>query len=231
MLIPSPHLRSPPAAPAGPVLVRDFGFPSTDLRHTGLDSPPSAKTGGGATRGRDEDEDRGERAASYLYQPSASVETGRQMFWTTVSPNALKTDEEERGETHDGESDDELRDEIERRRESLDKSLQSIGRLSSGGGGMDQEREMDEEEGLDGLWVAMYNFEAEGESEMALLEGEVVRVIRAVCDGWVVARKVSGEVDENGLFVEQHLGGVEDEDQEEVFGQTGLCPQNYLVKL
>lgn len=69
------------------------------------------------------------------------------------------------------------------------------------------------------LCVAAFAFQAEGESEMDLFEGDVVRVHERVCNGWVVATKVA--FDDEGRLVE-HADGDPDEDH------VGLCPMAYL---
>ncbi|KAG0143487.1 hypothetical protein CROQUDRAFT_134964 [Cronartium quercuum f. sp. fusiforme G11] len=219
----------------GIIRIRDFGFASDDPRHTGILTPSSQPSERVPKMVEEDEELRAERSASYLCMPSSEGP----ILWTTMptTPTRMREDQDS-SEGGDGEieldsddgldSEDGLREEIERRRESLDKSLQSIGRPSIGSVVDDT----DEEE-FEGLWVALYGFEAEGESEMGLVEGEVVRVVRAVCDGWVVARKVPGELDEAGNFIERVLDGQEMVEGEQVDegDQMGLCPQNYLARI
>jgi hypothetical protein len=95
------------------------------------------------------------------------------------------------------------------------------------------------------LYVSMYDFVAEGESEMNLAKGEIVCVLEIICDGWVVARKTKLLIDDDGKLFTPELQPVLPDDLNHFLlplpddpllhhhdlSLTGLCPENYLLKI
>jgi len=96
------------------------------------------------------------------------------------------------------------------------------------------------------LYVSMYEFVAEGTSEMNLSKGEIVAVLEIICDGWVVARKTNLLIDDDGKLFHSDLSPVlphelplllppsfnnEDHNNDQHLSLTGLCPENYLLKI
>lgn len=91
------------------------------------------------------------------------------------------------------------------------------------------------------LYVSLYDFVAEGESEMNLAKGEIVCVLEIICDGWVVARKTKLLIDDDGKLFTPELSPVLLDDLNEFvlptsddhhnLSLTGLCPENYLLKI
>lgn len=96
---------------------------------------------------------------------------------------------------------------------------------------------------FENLFVSLYDFIAEGESEMNLTKGEIVKVLEIICDGWVVARKIKLSIDddgklfnlENSLVQADDLHSFElpsdDHQDDDLLLTTGLCPENYLMKI
>ncbi|EFP87517.1 uncharacterized protein PGTG_13888 [Puccinia graminis f. sp. tritici CRL 75-36-700-3] len=95
------------------------------------------------------------------------------------------------------------------------------------------------------LYVSMYDFVAEGESEMNLAKGEIVCVLEIICDGWVVARKTKLLIDDDGKLFSPDRQPVSlddlnlvllrlplpDDPHHHDLSLTGLCPENYLLKI
>ncbi|WAR59723.1 hypothetical protein PtB15_11B363 [Puccinia triticina] len=85
------------------------------------------------------------------------------------------------------------------------------------------------------------NFVAKGESEMNLEKGEIVCVLKIICDGWVVARKTKLLIDNNGKLLTPELNPVllndlnqsiqSNSDNHQNLSLTGLCHENYLLQI
>ncbi|EGF99908.1 uncharacterized protein MELLADRAFT_68250 [Melampsora larici-populina 98AG31] len=237
-----------------PILIRDFGFPLNDERHYRTIQTDQLRTNpSNYSRPLMKPNSLEESFQSQLCLPPEEegeeeeelrLGSNKPSLWTTtMRTERTETDHREEEETGEEEEDEEdgLREEIERRRESLDKSLQSIGRPSIGSnldssGSTSSSPGSSGEEEDEGLWVALYDFVAEGEGEMGIYEGEILRVLKVVCDGWVIARKVPGELDEDGRFVERVLDPTCLAEETRIDAAIevmpmGLCPQNYLARI
>lgn len=90
------------------------------------------------------------------------------------------------------------------------------GGFGGGAGGGDGEEGDEEELGefVPGVYSAVYAFEPELETEMRLVEGELVSVFERQCRGWVQAGRIVDNVviDEIGLVPENYLALVEPHD-------------------
>ncbi|KAI8454109.1 hypothetical protein BY996DRAFT_6414142 [Phakopsora pachyrhizi] len=202
----------------GDIKIRDFGFQASDPRHVGKDLENQANKntqrhpkGPGALEEGEEQEDDGEDDDFFVKRLQEEGPIPNQL------PSSLEEEEEEGVENVNGND-------------------LVTGRVQGD------------------LFVSIYDFKAEGESEMDLVEGEFVRVLEVICDGWVVAQKVRGQTVEESESEESDGDGDNNNEEkskkqdgsesrrnrrivvkfveDEAFdGCTGLCPENYLLKV
>ncbi|PLW21255.1 hypothetical protein PCANC_14294 [Puccinia coronata f. sp. avenae] len=216
------------------VMVRDFGFKRSDPRHTGHGAPPLSKTNAPP------------HGDSALHPHHPHQGGNPHNVWDTICASPTggpgSMDESEEG-YYDREQEE------EEESKELDKLI--FRQDGSGGGeeatigggvgvGVSSGMVLDGISELTGrhgnLYVSLYEFVAEGSSEMNLVKGELVCVLEMICDGWVVGQKTELVMDDDGqLFRLDDRSPVLPHDLPSsllsLSSLTGLCPENYLLKI
>ncbi|KAH9448560.1 hypothetical protein MJO29_014782 [Puccinia striiformis f. sp. tritici] len=253
---------SPPS-----IIIRDFAFKITDPRHTGQRLPSANDDNDNDDDQEDEEED---LDLNHHRRTSSSNKPAYWNICASPTPGSTAESEYDRDEAEQSIEIDKL---INKQRQDSSTSHAKNGALpavgTGGGGGEQILRKLSSK--YENLYVSLYDFVAEGESEMNLNKGEIVSVLEIICDGWVVAKKTKLVIDDDGrLFSPDHSDllpiqvedlsqflvlstpnnnitttttattGIDDDDDDDdeegdhsthVLSLTGLCPENYLLKI
>ncbi|KAH8919768.1 hypothetical protein BT69DRAFT_466153 [Atractiella rhizophila] len=171
------------------IKIRDFGFPSTDPRHHG------ERVGAPATEGRE-----GEKDGDWWPAPLRS---------NSNNSTSLSLDEEDEDDDDDGEFEEfrKWRESAQDEPDAEPEPAPAVVDVGPGAGGCVIKLGM--------VYRAAYDFEAEGDSELSLEKGDLLKVLELICEGWVVAERIYE--DESSANPPQ--SGEAD---------AGLVPANYL---
>ncbi|GAA94258.1 uncharacterized protein L969DRAFT_67891 [Mixia osmundae IAM 14324] len=213
-------------ARAIPVRIRDFAFPSDDPRYVGKPHPDmieherrraaAAQAGSSDFPSMDLSSRLPEEALAEDSDEEAAGEEARRsgaspgaFYWGfTTSADKAQGDEafyrpRYKLDSNSSQADD---DELDSHSEPLE--------------GQESEELPAIEPGS--LYKANYAFTAETPQEMSLIEGEIVKVYERLCEGWVIAAKMTPAGDESSSA---SMGSTKEEAEEE----QGLIPESYLT--